>query len=110
MSYQVSPVVVLPLICPSRALALYVAYYDGKEQVEGAPPSRFCFCCLSVRCASATVVLLVLTASTAAAAAAAALAWSTWRSEICLDQFSQPAGVHTLELAQLELQALVFIS
>lgn len=58
MSYPESPVVVLPLICPSRALALYVAHHDGKALVGGCPPqavsasavsvSRMCFC----RCGS----------------------------------------------------------
>lgn len=63
MSYPQSPVV-LPLICPSWALALYVAHHDGKVQVEGVPPpkSSLLLPSLSVGCASAAVVLIVLTA------------------------------------------------
>lgn len=51
MSYPKSLVVVLPLICPSWALALYVAHHDGKA-LAGPPAvfasavsvSQMCFC------------------------------------------------------------------
>lgn len=45
LSYQKS-LVVLPLLCPSWALALYVAHHDGKALA--GPPSLFASAFLSV--------------------------------------------------------------
>lgn len=111
MSYPESPVVVLPLICPSRALALYVAHHDGKALVGVAPPKPpLLLPSLSVGCASAAVVLLP---RVGCQQQQQQQLWpGAHGDQSCVQArfLTQPAGVHTLELTQFELQPQVFIS
>lgn len=95
MSYS-KFLVVLPLICPSRALALYVAHHDGKAQIR-APTvsasavsvSQMCFCNCSTPLGDYQQQL-----------------WP--RAHRDLSRLPpRPAGVHTLELTNCDSRAVM---
>lgn len=96
MSYSKFLVVVLPLICPSRVLAVYVAHHDGKAQIR-APAvsasavsvSQMCFCNRGTPLADYQRQL-----------------WP--RAHRDLSRLApQPAGVHTLELINSDSWAVI---